>query len=169
MAQPPTSPLFAPNQDAEPQPARQPGWGLDSLPRDGGAYALVMDLDRRLALPIGRQQVHSLAPGRYLYAGSAYGPGGIRARVARHARRDKSLRWHVDHLTVAVGVSWVVALPGGRECDIVATLIRDASIGQPIPGFGASDCRRCRAHLLALPKTFDAARLRAQLSQAFNL
>ncbi|MFL5280923.1 MAG: DUF123 domain-containing protein [Rhodopila sp.] len=31
----------------------------------------------------------SLLPGRYLYAGSARGPGGMRARLDRHLRRNK--------------------------------------------------------------------------------
>ncbi|MGO1118468.1 GIY-YIG nuclease family protein [Rhodovibrionaceae bacterium A322] len=142
--------------------------GLESLPREGGAYALVIDLDRPLAVPAGRKEIQSLKPGRYLYAGSAYGPGGIQARVARHARRDKSLRWHVDHLTVAAGVSWAVALPGGKECDIVACLIKDNRVSQPIPGFGSSDCRSCKTHLLALPEGFDTAQLGARLNQAFS-
>jgi Uri superfamily endonuclease len=41
----------------------------------------------------------SLVPGRYIYAGSAYGPGGLKARVSRHMRRAKRSQWHIDQLT----------------------------------------------------------------------
>ena len=40
-----------------------------------------------------------LAPGCYVYAGSARGPGGIRARVRRHLRPDKTPHWHIDQVT----------------------------------------------------------------------
>jgi Uri superfamily endonuclease len=40
-----------------------------------------------------------LPAGRYLYCGSAKGPGGLKARLSRHTRRGKSVRLHVDQLT----------------------------------------------------------------------
>jgi histidyl-tRNA synthetase len=63
-------------------------------------------------------------------------------------RQGKSVRWHIDQLTErgAVSGSWVVR--NGRECDLIAML---ASLPMPIPGFGSSDCARCRSHLLHLP------------------
>lgn len=119
-----------------------------------GAYALVIELEREIPLPprLGR----TLAPGRYLYAGSANGPGGIAARVARHLRKRKTRHWHVDWLTGAGAVTAVVALPGGSECAIVATLLAGGA-AVPVPGFGASDCRACPAHLLEIPEGLDAA------------
>lgn len=72
---------------------------IQSLSVERGAYALVIDLARPLALEISRYAGSVLPAGRYVYCGSAYGPGGIRARVSRHCRTDKKLRWHVDHLT----------------------------------------------------------------------
>ncbi|WP_296520394.1 DUF123 domain-containing protein [Rhodoplanes sp.] len=91
----------------------------------------------------------TLPAGRYLYCGSARGPGGLRARIARHLRRRKTLRWHVDRLTTRGTVFAVWAIPGGDECDLVARL---AALPVPLPGFGSSDCRRCRSHLLAWPE-----------------
>ena len=69
-----------------------------SLPGDLGAYLLFLDVPANVVLP-DRFATSQLDDGHYLYAGSAYGPGGIRARAARHLRRDKSRRWHVDWLT----------------------------------------------------------------------
>ncbi|MFQ6019018.1 MAG: DUF123 domain-containing protein, partial [Kiloniellaceae bacterium] len=70
-----------------------------SLPRAPGAYGLLLALERPCAFETRLLGPLVLAPGRYLYGGSAWGPGGIRARVARHVCDDKRLRWHVDHLT----------------------------------------------------------------------
>lgn len=93
-----------------------------------------------------------MPPGIYLYLGSAYGPGGLPARLRRHLRADKRLHWHVDHLTAEGTVECVFSLPNGRECDLVDLAGTLPAIHAPVAGFGSSDCRRCTAHLLALPK-----------------
>jgi Uri superfamily endonuclease len=120
--------------------------GLPTLP---GAYLLLLELTASLAIRQPRRPEAVLPAGCYLYCGSAHGPGGIKARVSRHMRRDKAVRWHVDHLT-AVGRAlgaWV--FPGGNECALVASL---SALPAPIPGFGSSDCRVCASHLLAWPE-----------------
>lgn len=117
-----------------------------------GAYALVIELAREIPLPPRFEG--SLAPGRYLYAGSANGPGGIAARVARHLRPRKTRHWHVDWLTGAGAVTAAVALPGGSECAVVTALLGHGA-AVPVPGFGASDCRACAAHLLEIPEGLD--------------
>lgn len=125
-----------------------------------GAYGLLIRLPRRFRGPVGTLGVVTLHRGRYLYLGSAYGPGGLAARLRRHLRADKRLHWHVDHLTVAGRIERVFVLPGGRECDLVERALGLPAIHVPVAGFGSSDCRRCSAHLLALPKDtavlFDA-------------
>ena len=122
----------------------------ETLTNAKGAYLLLIELDTTLELRIG-----TLPPGRYAYCGSAHGPGGIAARVGRHLRRDKALRWHVDHLTGAGRVVAVHARPGGRECDLFARVSRGLGVRVPVPGFGSSDCRHCPAHLVAVPDGFD--------------
>lgn len=92
----------------------------------------------------------TLSAGDYLYLGSAYGPGGIRARCKRHLQHDKKRRWHVDWLTTCAVQSRVLAFPGGIECDLVDA-VRRAGGRPPIPGFGSSDCLRCTSHLLTAP------------------
>jgi Uri superfamily endonuclease len=118
---------------------------ISTIPAVPGAYGLVIRLDAPLVLtrPKG-----VLAPGIYLYCGSANGPGGLKARLGRHLRKDKSIRWHVDHLTnagQALG-AWVVE--GGDECALVEAL---HGLAVPLPGFGSSDCRTCPSHLLRWP------------------
>ena len=121
----------------------------DTLPDAPGAYALILRLDRDARLDIATLGRPALPPGLYLYAGSARGPGGIRARVRRHLRHPKARVWHIDRLTEAARVEAVIAFPGGREC-AVADFAAARGARVPIPRFGASDCRTCEAHLLAV-------------------
>ena len=125
--------------------------------REPGAYLLLIDLAAPLALAIPRLGVATLAPGRYASGGSAYGPGGLRARSGRHLRADKTPRWHVDRLTAAGQVVGVRAVPGARECDLVRGLLEVPGTSVPVPGFGSSDCRACPAHLVMLPEGFEPA------------
>ncbi|WP_272840522.1 GIY-YIG nuclease family protein [Rhodoplanes sp. TEM] len=118
------------------------------LPPRPGAYVLAIALETPLPVRLAGRLAGTLAPGRYLYCGSARGPGGLRARIARHLRRRKTLRWHVDRLTTRGTVIAVWAVPDGDECALAGAL---AGLPVPIPGFGASDCRRCPSHLFAWP------------------
>lgn len=112
---------------------------------------LVLRLDRWMTLDIPTLPATEIGPGRYAYVGSARGPGGIRARVRRHLRRHGKRHWHVDRLTAVAAVEAVHTFPGAEECDVVAALRAGIGCGVPAAGFGSSDCRRCQAHLLALP------------------
>ena len=117
----------------------------DEIPALPGAYVLAISLSKLVMVSICREPPAALAPGCYLYCGSAKGPGGLAARLARHMRHGKAIRWHVDGLTEAGTVLGAWTFPGGDECDLVAAL---SHLPVPIEGFGSSDCRRCRSHLL---------------------
>jgi Uri superfamily endonuclease len=119
----------------------------DEAPDCGGAYALAICLGVAVEAAFAGK-VARLEPGLYIYAGSAYGPGGIRARLRRHFRRDKKLHWHVDRLTNAASSMAAVAVAAGRECAIVERLAASAGFTPVLAGFGSSDCRRCTTHLL---------------------
>ncbi|HYA81568.1 MAG TPA: GIY-YIG nuclease family protein [Methylocystis sp.] len=114
---------------------------------ESGAYALLVALDAPLAVRAGAR-VATLEPARYIYCGSARGPGGLAARLARHIRREKRAHWHVDQLTGAGRVLGAWVFPGQSEC-----AVNDALADFPIPleGFGSSDCKRCRSHLRLWP------------------
>lgn len=128
----------------------------DTLPATKGSYALVINLPTDVELPIDRLNRPEIVAGRYIYAGSANGPGGLRARLARHLKAAKSIRWHVDYLTNVAGVDALAALPGANECAIVAALSLIDGVSFPYPGFGSSDCKNCRSHLLRVPPSIDA-------------
>ncbi len=125
-----------------------------------GAYVLALRLARPLAVRIGGGKRATLPPGMYLYAGSARGPGGIRARAARHMRRRKRRHWHIDQLTGAASERAVLPVVGGDECALMGEILALPGARMPMAGFGSSDCLRCAAHLAAIP---DSAGLAATL------
>ncbi|MEM7045980.1 MAG: GIY-YIG nuclease family protein, partial [Pseudomonadota bacterium] len=129
---------------------RIPNIKPDALPAEPGAYLLMLALESATTLP-PRFDGLVLTDGFYVYTGSAYGPGGIRARCRRHISRPKARHWHVDWLTSAANDISVAAFPGKTECALVRSLSGLPGAQFPVPGFGSSDCRRCQAHLLRFP------------------
>ncbi|CAO3414324.1 Endonuclease III (EC 4.2.99.18) [Azospirillum doebereinerae] len=121
----------------------------EMVPPVAGAYVLLVRLAEAADVILPGRAKAILPSGRYLYCGSARGPGGLRARVGRHMRPDKTVRWHIDRLTTAGTVTGCWVFPAGDECALVARL---AALPVPIPGFGSSDCAVCRSHLLAWPE-----------------
>jgi Uri superfamily endonuclease len=89
-----------------------------------------------------------LLAGFYVYVGSALGPGGLTARVARHLAADKKLRWHIDYLRTATQpvAVWYTLDPSRRECHWAEVLSCTTAVTVPLTGFGASDCTCC-SHL----------------------
>ena len=118
------------------------------IPKEVGAYVLLIYMADSLPVKLAGRPEVTLAPGHYLYCGSAHGPGGIKARVGRHMQKGKAIRWHVDRLTTKGIVLGAWVFPGGDECQLVAML---AGMPVPIPGFGSSDCETCESHLLEWP------------------
>lgn len=115
-----------------------------------GIYAMLIEIESPLRLVFRKREV-VLAPGLYVYVGSAKGAGGIRARVARHQRRDKKVRWHIDLVTVSsqARVSGVVCAEAAEPECVLVPLLEEAGFSHVIKGFGASDCRRgCTSHFL---------------------
>lgn len=120
----------------------------DRVPTTRGAYVLEWSLGAWLQIGFGRRREIGLGPGRVRYVGSAWGAGGLAARVGRHLRpHGRRDRWHVDALTRVARPDRVGWRVGGRECDIVQELLAEGW-SVPAVGFGASDCPRCSAHLV---------------------
>lgn len=107
------------------------------------SYQLLIEVTQPVHCAIGRLGAFDFAAGLYTYTGSAR--RNFEARVARHLRAEKTLRWHVDYLLAAPGVHVTKVVRSARdEC-----VLNQASRGSvPVPGFGASDCvAGCGAHL----------------------
>jgi Uri superfamily endonuclease len=106
-------------------------------------YQLRIRLAQPLGLAIGRLGEFDFPAGDYVYTGSAR--RNFEARIARHLRKEKTLRWHIDYLLAASGVTVTeVSRADAAEC-----ALNQATAGDiPAPGFGASDCRHgCGSHL----------------------
>ena len=117
--------------------------GLNVL-TDSGIYIVVFRLPRRRRIEVGRLGRFLFKPGFYFYVGSAQ--RNLPARIARHARRRKPLRWHIDYLSVKATMLGAITMPGqqSRECKVAKAL--GAMFDLAIPRFGASDCG-CPGHL----------------------
>jgi Uri superfamily endonuclease len=130
-----------------------PDIDLARLPATPGCYALVLRLDQAHALAVGRLGVVQLAHGRFVYCGSARGPGGLRARVGRHLRGHGRRCWHVDALRAVAVLEEVWLWVGARrdlECAAADALAGLPGAQPPVVRFGSSDCG-CAGHLVALP------------------
>jgi Uri superfamily endonuclease len=119
-------------------------------------YQLVIEVARPLRVQVGRLGSFRFAAGRYVYTGSAR--RNLEARIARHARRDKRLRWHIDYLLEQPGVQ----LAQVRRSRLPECALNQRTRGTiPVPGFGATDCpARCVSHLKyrgPLPSTGEPA------------
>ena len=135
-----------------------------SAERTGGLYVVVIDLRCDLTLRVGALGERSLTAGWYVYVGSAR--RGLRARVARHRRREERLRWHIDYLTTQAECEVVEAVElidaGIDECALCRALRDGLSATVPIRRFGASDCAGgCGAHLLHVSERPDHHRIQA--------
>jgi Uri superfamily endonuclease len=144
--------------------------GVSCTAKDSGLYVVLVDVRRPVQVSWGGHET-VLPKGNYAYAGSAR--RGLRARVARHFRRQKPRTWHVDQLTTGrhATVMGAVLLPNTQltECGLNMTVGWLVAGSTPAPRFGASDCRAgCPAHLwkctnanAAAPKDIAAMLLRA--------
>jgi Uri superfamily endonuclease len=112
-----------------------------------GTYALILKNRSRAKVQVGRFRQIDLSPGYYIYVGSAFGPGGLRARVSRYFRKNKRKHWHIDYLVAFMRpwTLWYSHEPKRLEHQWAEVFFN--MIGMfPIQGFGCSDCR-CYSHL----------------------
>ena len=56
------------------------------LSNQSGTYALLLKLPKQGQLQVGALGTFAFQAGWYVYVGSAFGPGGLAARVGRHLR-----------------------------------------------------------------------------------
>ena len=113
---------------------------------DSGLYQLVIRLGEKHVIDVGRLGRFAFPAGYYVYTGSAR--RGLEARVARHLRKEKRLRWHVDYLLTRARVVEVKRYREGRisECELSRRVEGLPGSDVVAPGFGSSDCR-CSTHL----------------------
>ena len=114
-----------------------------------GTYVLHIELPSPTEIQVGRLGHLGFESPYYLYFGSAFGPGGLKARLRHHLGVARRPHWHIDYLRQkadVIGV-WYSDHDARLECvwADVASTHRGVS---PVSRFGSSDCS-CRSHLLA--------------------
>jgi sugar fermentation stimulation protein A len=111
---------------------------------ESGVYIAIFYMPMNRRIQIGRFGRFSFNPSAYFYIGSAQ--RNLSARLERHSRKKKILRWHIDYLSAKADMLGAITIPGSREleCQLAKDLGRLFELA--VPGFGASDCR-CGGHL----------------------
>ena len=125
---------------------------------------LLLQLVSARQISVGRLGEVLLQPGWYLYVGSAFGPGGVKARCGHHRQISSRPRWHIDYLRAVADLReiWFSHDSQRREHQWTGLLGRLRGASFPLSGFGSSDCD-CDSHLLffsSIP-SFNGFRRRA--------
>jgi Uri superfamily endonuclease len=118
-----------------------------------GTYALILTCEKEPVIRAGRVRPFRARRGHYVYVGSAFGPGGVRARVAHHERIAERPQWHVDYLREHARIDEVWYTHASRRYEHLWARLLGRMRGARVPaiGFGASDCR-CASHLFFFEK-----------------
>jgi Uri superfamily endonuclease len=118
-----------------------------------GTYALVFLCETPFRAVIGKVGPIRIASGYWVYVGSAFGPGGLRARLSHHLKPSTRPHWHLDYIKCGLHPIeiWATDDDIKRECEWAGVLSSLKGATRPIAGFGASDCA-CRSHLIHLPR-----------------
>ena len=114
-----------------------------------GTYVLVLFLKKGVGLQIGKLGSFNFKRGYYAYVGSAFGPGGLAARLKHHQTPSARPHWHIDYLKTAAALVdiWFSTKPDRSEHAWAEKLLSLEAGQCPVKGFGSSDCR-CLSHLV---------------------
>lgn len=131
---------------------------VNNFPIDPGTYVLILKSESIQEVGIGKLGRFTIQPGYYIYVGSAFGPGGLRARLRHHLGRSSKPHWHIDYLKQLLTIIEICFISGATRFEhrwAAAFQSRtDAVI--PFPRFGSSDCG-CPAHLFFFENKPDLA------------
>jgi Uri superfamily endonuclease len=134
-----------------------------------GTYALFLVCGSVQEIQVGRLGRLRTKRGYYAYIGSAFGPGGISARVAHHSRLASRRHWHIDYLRqITRPLScWYTHDSIRREHEWAACVAALPQAAIPLVGFGCSDCR-CQSHLIWFPSPPPCRSFRETLGIALS-
>ena len=115
-----------------------------------GTYVLLLTLDKKTIITVGKLTTFSFPRGYYLYIGSAL--GGLFSRVNRHICGSDRLHWHIDYLRreAMVVEVWYLISQERLECSWFGSAMGIPQAQVPVTGFGSSGCR-CLSHLVYFP------------------
>lgn len=116
-------------------------------------YALIVHLASDRRIRIGKLDDHQFKRGYYIYVGSAFGPGGLGARIKHHTGKTSRPHWHIDYLRriAIIQEVWYSNTENRLEHHWAAAMAKMPYTKIPVKGFGSSDCR-CKSHLFYISK-----------------
>jgi len=123
------------------------------ITKSGGTYALILKASSLFSVVAGKLGKIEGGPGYYIYTGSAFGPGGLQARLNHHLGKSERPHWHIDHIRKKVPIIeiWYTTDQVSREHQWFEILINYRRSAIPFPGFGSSDCK-CISHMVFFSK-----------------
>ena len=121
---------------------------IDKHLNSKGTYILFLNFSSGKEIAVGALGKIKFNKGYYAYIGSAFGPGGLQARLKHHLYSNTKPRWHLDYLKphALIEQIWITSVKKRYECIWADEL---AKHNQEVTGFGASDCQ-CDSHLLRI-------------------
>ncbi len=130
------------------------------------SYVLVINLPKGVSTNIRSLGTVTFKPGTYIYIGSANVKNPL-ARVLRHFKKNKKIKWHIDYLTTAPEVRIITAIVcyGLTEeaiYNIISHLVFASAVAKR---FGSTDCRKHSTHLFKLSRKHDILHLINKLSK----
>ncbi len=111
---------------------------------DSGVYIAVFYLSEDQDITVGKLGRLRFRKGYYFYVGSAQ--RNLAARLERHGRKSKPMRWHIDYLSVRAEMLGAITITGPRETECELAKEFATMFERTERGFGASDCH-CGGHL----------------------
>ena len=114
-----------------------------------GTYCLCIENHEARSLRVGALGDREFLKGYYVYVGSAL--NSLMPRLERHLKTSRGehhvTHWHIDYLlrekSVEIKSIYIIESDEHLECKIAEKV---AQHGEPVYGFGCSDCK-CNSHL----------------------
>ena len=105
---------------------------------------MLLRLHDNKIISIGKLGAFEFPAGWYTYIGSAFGPGGLMARIKHHLQPTHNPHWHIDYLRREAELKEIWLSPDSerREEAWVDLMIDIPGATALIDGFGASDSRQ---------------------------
>jgi Uri superfamily endonuclease len=124
------------------------------FPEEKGTYILIASVAQVKCIEIGSLGRCEVIPGFYAYVGSAFGFGGLQARIGHHLESTAAPHWHIDYLLEHAVLMEVWVTTANRKLEHKwAQLLEEApQFRAPIPRFGSSDYHRSRSSHLFYAK-----------------
>jgi Uri superfamily endonuclease len=134
-----------------------------------GTYTLILSSSIEKPVNVGKLGTLLLKPGFYVYVGSAFGPGGLKARIRHHLKLSSRPHWHLDYLspTLRLCEIWYTYDQIHREHQWAEVHAQTRGARMPLPGFGSSDCR-CPSHLFFYKSKPSGSHFRRKIRAHFE-